>query len=230
MSKRLAKSSSCGKMNAFLAEDDKLLSLENSLRAEGFVFIAGVDEAGRGPLAGPVVAAAVCFPPGAKIPRVFDSKQVSEHGRLEMREAILAVPGVRYGIAAVGVEVIDRVNILCANDRAMREAVLQLGEVDFILVDGRPVPHLPFPSRAVVGGDARSASIAAASILAKLHHDELMVELDKQYPGYGFAENKGYGTPGHLDALKKLGVSPAHRKTFSPMREMLSDVVQGELF
>ncbi len=217
-------------MNAFLADDDKLLSLERKFRKEGFVFIAGVDEAGRGPLAGPVVAAAVCFPPDGPVPRVFDSKQVSEDERLAMRDAILAVPGIRYGIAVREPDVIDRLNILRANDQAMREAVLALGTVDLILVDGSPVPYMPFPSRAVVKGDALSASIAAASILAKVRHDEIMVELDRKYPGYGFAANKGYGTAEHLEALKRLGVSDVHRRSFSPVKEMLSPVEQGELF
>ena len=217
-------------MSTFLAEDDEILRLERELRAEGFSFIAGVDEAGRGPLAGPVAAAAVCFPPGARIPRVFDSKQLSETERREMREAILAVPGVQYAVAFGAVEDIDRWNILQTNDRAMYAAVLKLERVDFLLIDGRPVPHMPYPSRAVVGGDAKSASIAAASILAKTARDDVMIELDRLYPEYGFAENKGYGTAAHLEALRKYGPSPVHRKSFSPIREMLSPWHQGELF
>ena len=197
-------------MSTFLAEDDGILRLERELRAEGFSFIAGVDEAGRGPLAGPVAAAAVCFPPGARIPRVFDSKQVPEPERREMREAILAVPGVQYAVAFGSVEDIDRWNILQTNDRAMYAAVMQLEKVDFLLIDGRPVPHMPYPSRAVVGG--------------------VMMELDRLYPQYHFAENKGYGTAAHLEALEKFGPCPAHRKSFSPIREMLSPYEQEELF
>ena len=217
-------------MSGFLNEDDKLLCLERELRAEGFSFIAGVDEAGRGPLAGPVAAAAGCFPPGARVPRVFDSKQVTEADRLEMREAILSVPGVQYAVVFGSVEDIDRWNILQTNDRAMYAAVLQLEQVDFLLIDGRPVPHMPYPSKAVVGGDAKSASIAAASILAKTARDDAMIELDRLYPEYGFAEHKGYGTAAHLEALRRLGPCPAHRKSFSPVREMLSPYEQTELF
>ena len=217
-------------MSGFLNEDDKLLCLERELRTEGFSFIAGVDEAGRGPLAGPVAAAAVCFPPGARIPRVFDSKQLSEAERLEMREAIMAVPGVQFAVVFGSVEDIDRWNILQTNDRAMYAAVKQLERVDFLLIDGRPVPHMPYPSRAVVGGDAKSASIAAASILAKTARDAVMMELDERYPEYGFAEHKGYGTAAHLEALRKFGPCPAHRKSFSPIKEMLSPYEQKELF
>ncbi len=207
-----------------------LLHLENQLRAEGFAFIAGVDEAGRGPLAGPVVAAAVAFPAGAKIPKVFDSKQLSEDERNWLRDAILAVPDVRYGIVSIGVDVIDEMNILRANDRAMREAVAKLGEVDYILVDGRPVPYLPAPSRAVVKGDTLSASIAAASILAMVWRDELMEQYANEYPGYGFEVNKGYGTAEHLRALQELGVTPIHRRSFSPIKEMLNPAEQLELW
>ena len=217
-------------MVSFLAEDDELLSLEHQLRAEGFVFIAGVDEAGRGPLAGPVTAAAVIFPPGARIPRVGDSKQLTAAEREELRKQILAVPGVRWGIVDSPVELIDEWNILRANDRAMREAVLRAGKADLILVDGRPVPNLPAPSRAIVKGDATVASIAAASILAKTHRDAVMVELDRRYPGYGFAENKGYGTAAHLAALEKLGPSPAHRKSFAPVRKFYQTMEQQEFW
>jgi ribonuclease HII len=204
-----------------LTEAHKLLRPECESWQEGFCFVAGVDEVGRGPLAGPVVAAAVRFPRGVPLPWVFDSKQVSEEGRKEMREAILAVPGVDWAIGSASVEEIDTVNILNATHLAMRRAVEKLNQVDFILVDGRPVKGLPYPSRAIVKGDAKSASIAAASILAKVYRDDLMVEMDELYPGYGFAEHKGYGTAQHLDALQRLGVTPIHRRSFRPVREII---------
>lgn len=218
-------------MNAYLANSDELLLLERKLWSEGFVFVAGIDEAGRGPLAGPVVAAAVCFNREEPIPRVFDSKQVAEGDRLAMREAILAAPGVRYAIIEVGPEKIDELNILRATDLAMREAASALGEVDFLLVDGRPVPYLPRPSKSVVKGDAKSASIAAASILAKVYRDELMMEMAGRYPGYGFELHKGYGTAMHLEALRRLGPCAIHRKSFGPVRDLIEPPPeQPELF
>ena len=209
-------------VTGFLTEADELLRPELESWAEGFCFIAGVDEVGRGPLAGPVVAAAVVFPRGVPWPRVNDSKQLSEGERLRLRDEIYAVPGVQVAVAEAGVEEIDRLNILNATHLAMRRAVLQLKKVDFILVDGRPVKNLPFPSKALVKGDARSASIAAASIVAKVHRDALMEELDARYPGYGFAAHKGYGTRSHLESLKRLGVTPVHRRSFRPVREILN--------
>ncbi len=207
--------------SAYLSEADELLRPECECWAEGFCFVAGVDEVGRGPLAGPVVAAAVVFPRGVPWPRVNDSKQLSEAARRELSGEIAAVPGVQIGIGEVSVEVIDAINILQATHRAMRLAVEKLEKVDFLLVDGRPVKHLPYPSRAIVKGDAKSASIAAASIVAKVYRDRLMVELDALCPGYGFAEHKGYGTAAHLDALRRLGPSEFHRKSFRPVREIL---------
>lgn len=218
-------------MNAYLANSDELLLLERKLWSEGFVFVAGIDEAGRGPLAGPVVAAAVCFRREERIPRVFDSKQVAEGERLLMREAILATPGVRYAVVEVGPEKIDELNILRATDLAMREAASALGEVDFLLVDGRPVPYLPKPSKAVVKGDAKSASIAAASILAKVYRDELMTGMAERYPGYGFELHKGYGTAMHLEALRRLGPCAIHRRSFGPVRDLIEPPPeQPELF
>lgn len=209
------------RMNAYLAKTDELLLLERKLWSEGFVFVAGIDEAGRGPLAGPVVAAAVCFDRDRPIPRVFDSKQVSEADRLAMRDAVLEAPGVRYKVVEVPAEKIDELNILRATDLAMREAASGLGEVDFLLVDGRPVPYLPKPSKSVVKGDAKSASIAAASILAKVYRDELMVTFAELYPGYGFELHKGYGTAMHLDALRRLGPCGIHRRSFAPVRRLI---------
>lgn len=205
----------------FLLADSKLLTLEKAKWAEGFSFVAGVDEVGRGPLAGPVVAAAVVFPPGAEIPAVDDSKKLNENRRLELREAILELPGVQYAIAEVDELKIDEINILRATHLAMRLAVDKLEQVDFLLVDGRPVPGLPVKSLAVVKGDGKSASIAAASILAKVHRDELMCRYAEEYPEYGFEEHKGYGTAKHLAAIKKHGVCRIHRRSFAPVRDIL---------
>ena len=209
-------------MDGFLTESDELLRPELECWAEGFCFVAGVDEVGRGPLAGPVVAAAVVFPRGVPLPRVNDSKQLSEAAREELRDAILAVPGVQVGIGEADVETIDLMNILNATHLAMRRAVGLLREADFILVDGRPVKGLPLPSRAMVKGDSKSASIAAASIVAKVYRDHLMVGLDALYPQYGFASHKGYGTAEHLEALRQFGVTPIHRKSFRPVREIIT--------
>ncbi len=205
----------------YLAADDELLALEYAKYQAGFRFVVGIDEVGRGPLAGPVVAAAVGFPPGVEIPAVNDSKQLSCEQREELDKAIRAVPGVKIAIAEVPVEVIDEINILRATHKAMREAAAAIPEADCLLVDGLPVPGLPAESFSVVKGDAKSASIAAASIAAKVYRDRLMVELDSRYPGYGFAENKGYGTAGHLKALKELGVTPVHRRSFAPVRDII---------
>lgn len=183
--------------------------------------MAGVDEVGRGPLAGPVVAAAVVFPQGAAIPAVDDSKKLNSNQRLELREAIINLPGVQYAIAAVDEVKIDEINILRATHLAMRLAVDRLERVDFLLVDGRPVPGLPVKSLPVIKGDGKSASIAAASILAKVHRDELMCRYAEKYPEYGFEEHKGYGTAKHLAALRKHGVCRIHRRSFSPVRDIL---------
>lgn len=206
----------------FLAADDKLLRLERLKLQEGFCFVAGIDEVGRGPLAGPVVAAAVGFPVGARIPKVNDSKQLSEAAREELDALIRAVAGVRIGLAEIPVEVIDEINILRATHLAMRRAAEQIPEADCLLVDGLPVPGLPKESFSVVKGDAQSASIAAASIIAKVYRDRLMVKLDEIYPQYGFAENKGYGTAAHLEALKKFGVTEVHRRSFGPVRDIIT--------
>ena len=215
-----------------LREDDELLRPERELRAEGFCCVAGVDEAGRGPLAGPVVAAAVVLPPEPeRLPAVFDSKQLSAAAREELYGQLNALPGVDIGVGIVGPAEIDELNILRATHLAMRKALLALRNVDAALVDGLPVPGLPVPSRNLVGGDARCASIAAASIVAKVRRDAIMTEADAVYPGYGFAENKGYGCASHLEALKKLGVTPIHRRSFRPVREVLEPPPeQMELF
>lgn len=193
--------------------------------------MAGVDEVGRGPLAGPVVAAAVVFPEGAKIPAVDDSKKLNEKQRGELKEAIMQVEGVQYAVAEVDEVKIDEINILRATHLAMRLAVEKLDKVDFLLVDGRPVPGLPVASLAVIKGDSKSASIAAASILAKVYRDELMCRYAEIYPEYGFEEHKGYGTAKHLAAIKKHGVCKIHRRSFAPVRDILDPPAeQLELF
>ena len=183
--------------------------------------VAGVDEAGRGPLAGPVVAAAVILDPMVRIEGLADSKRLSAPRRaeldLEIRERALSC-----AVAGVGVDVIDSVNILQATMRAMRDAVARLDPPpEEVLVDGNRCPQLPYPARAVVRGDASVAAISAASILAKVARDREMIEMDRLYPEYGFARHKGYGTRAHRDALLRFGPSPIHRLSFAPVRSAL---------
>ena len=206
------------RQRAALNENDELLRIEREVRAEGFHFIAGVDEAGRGPLAGPVVAAAVILPVGVSLPGVFDSKALSGRVREELYHAITSLPGVDYAVGVVEAGEIDRLNILRATHLAMRLAVEGLRQVDIALVDGLPVKGLPVESRNIIKGDAKCAAIAAASIIAKTHRDRIMVEAENLYPGYGFAAHKGYGCASHLEALQKLGPCPLHRRSFRPVR------------
>ena len=180
--------------------------------------LAGVDEAGRGPLAGPVVAAAVILD-RARVPRgIDDSKKLSAPTRAALCAEIRAVALVGVGIATVAE--IDEINILWASMLAMERAVSALGvDPAMVLVDGNRCPRWSRPSQWVVGGDARCLSIAAASIIAKEERDQLMVEHDRNHPGYGWVTNKGYGTPAHLDALARLGPSPLHRRSFAPIAQ-----------
>ena len=201
---------------------EDLLRPERELWVEGFCFIAGVDEAGRGPLAGPVAAAAVVLPRGVALPGVFDSKQLSDAARRNLRDEIYALDGVDIGLALVDADVIDSINILQATHRAMREAVRKLRRADCVLVDGLPVKGFECESRNLVKGDSLSASIAAASIIAKVARDDVMMKLDEVYPEYGFSRHKGYGTAEHLKALRKYGASPCHRKSFRPVRDIIS--------
>ena len=186
--------------------------------------IAGVDEAGRGPLAGPVVAAAVILPPEEEFDLpVNDSKALDETFREELGERLRSDPRVVWAVAERSAAEIDRINILKATHEAMREAVLSLKiRPGMAFVDGLKVRDFPVEARFIVKGDALSASVAAASIIAKTHRDHLMVELDKRYPGYGFAKHKGYGTAQHLEALRNLGPCPEHRKTFGPVARIIS--------
>ncbi|MBQ9087248.1 MAG: ribonuclease HII [Lentisphaeria bacterium] len=216
---------------AVLSLDNELLRSERELRAEGFCWIAGVDEAGRGPLAGPVTAAAVILPwKEGVLPGVFDSKQLSAAAREELFEELHSLEGVDIGIGVADAGEIDQLNILKAAHLAMFRAVGQLRRVDCVLVDGLPVKGFPVPSRNLVKGDALSASIAAASIVAKVVRDRMMMEAAQQYPEYGFDAHKGYGTAEHLEALRKYGASPLHRRSFRPVMEVLPETpVQQEL-
>ena len=200
---------------------DELLQPERKLWAEGFCFIAGVDEAGRGPLAGPVAAAAVVLPRNVTLPAVFDSKQLSDAARRSLRDEIYALPGVQIGVSLIDAEIIDKINILQATHRAMREAVAQLENVDCVLVDGLAVHGFNVESHNLVKGDSLSASIAAASIVAKVARDDVMIEMDGIYPEYGFSVHKGYGTAAHLRALQEYGPCPVHRRSFRPVREII---------
>ena len=199
-----------------------LYAYDSSLRREcGCTVLAGIDEAGRGPLAGPVVVAGVVLPPECDSFSVFDSKALDDRARRELFEALTQDSSVRYAIVERSAERIDEVNILRATHEAMREVARQLSP-ELALVDGLSVPAFPVPARFVVKGDATSASIAAASILAKVHRDRLMEAFDAQYPGYGFAKHKGYGTKAHLEALRTLGPSPIHRLSFGPVAAIVS--------
>ena len=202
------------------------LGFERELWRAGTALVAGVDEAGCGPLAGPVAAAAVVFPCSwleaglcSKLRGLNDSKQLTEEEREKFYAVITTHTEIRFAVAIVDVGMIDRINILQAAHRAMNEALAQLQPApQHVLVDGRPVKSLRFPSTPLVKGDCRSYSIAAASVLAKVTRDRLMLEYDRQYPGYGFAEHKGYGTPQHLAAIRAKGACPIHRRSFAPFR------------
>jgi ribonuclease HII len=200
-------------------DQDDLLVLERRLWEAGFLDVAGVDEAGMGPLAGPVFAAAVVFGPGVRLEGVADSKTLSAHQRQETEKRILR-EAKAWAVACAEVEEIDRLNIYQAGLLAMRRAVEALTpEPNHLLVDGRLIPEFPIPQTRVVGGDRRSHCVAAASILAKTARDRRMVELDRLYPGYGFAEHKGYPTPAHREALARMGPSPIHRRSFAAVSE-----------
>jgi ribonuclease HII len=211
------------------------LGFERELWQKGMTLVAGVDEAGCGPLAGPVVAAAVLFPSSwletglySKLRGLNDSKQLTKEQREKYYAIITAHAEIRYGIAVVDVEMIDRINILQAAHRAMNQALEQLQPApQHVLVDGRPVKSLRFPHTPLVKGDCRSYSIAAASVLAKVTRDRLMRDYDQQFPGYGFADHKGYGTPQHLAAIAAQGPCPIHRRSFAPFRPI---AVELELF
>ncbi len=187
---------------------------ERELFDEGYKIVAGVDEAGRGPLAGPVCAAAVILPPGLEIPGLNDSKKLTEKRRKALFD-VIRERAVSYSVAFASHGEIDELNILNATYLAMNRAIAGLHVTpDIALIDGNRAGGIETPNRTLVGGDGKSASVAAASILAKVTRDRLMRELDERYPGYGFAKHKGYGTREHYEALRRLGPSEIHRVTF----------------
>jgi ribonuclease HII len=198
-----------------------ILRYETTLWSEGVIHVAGVDEAGMSPLAGPVAAAAVIFPPGARIRGVDDSKKLdpAERDRLA---PIIKEQCVAWAVAFVEHDEIDRINIYWAGLLAMQRAVEALSPgPQHLLIDGRRLKDIPLPQQKIIGGDAKSLSIAAASILAKTARDARMCELDQRFPGYGFAQHKGYPVQEHLRALRTIGACEVHRRSFAPVREAL---------
>lgn len=197
-----------------------LLRVERSLWRMGLTKVAGVDEVGVGPLAGPVVAAAVILPPSVRLRGIDDSKRLSQALRAELAEKIRA-GALGVGIGVVEVDDIDRLNIYRAALEAMRRAVDALPVVpDHIVVDARHIPGVGVPQTPLIDGDARSYCVAAASIVAKVERDRMMEALDVQYPEYGFRTHMGYGTPQHLAAIDRFGPSPIHRRSFAPVRQL----------
>ena len=208
-----------------LDEDERLegmLAYEKECYARGMELIAGVDEVGRGPLAGPVVAAAVILPKACKIPGLNDSKKIPKSKHKEIYEAVLQ-NAIAIGIGVKDNHVIDQVNIYEATKLAMMEAICQLDpQPQHLLIDAMKL-DLPISQTSIIKGDANSLSIAAASIVAKVTRDQMMEEFDRAYPGYDFAQNAGYGTANHLAGLHKLGVTPIHRRSFEPVKSMCED-------
>lgn len=211
-----------------MEQTDELLAFERRVWSRGCQRVAGVDEAGRGPLAGPLVAAAVVFSRDflereshGLLERLTDSKRLSAIQREHFFELLTHCPDVETAVAFISAPDIDRINILQATYRGMGCALNSLQPLpDCALVDGLPVPSLPCCSEAIVHGDARSLSIAAASVVAKVSRDRWMNQLDKRYPQYGFARHKGYGTAAHIQALWKYGASVEHRHSFRPVRDI----------
>jgi len=200
------------------------LAYENELRSQGYEFIAGIDEVGRGALAGPVVASAVILPLPASLAwfeLVRDSKSLNRTRRDSLFD-LIAHEAVAVGTGIVSPQVIDAVNILKATRLAMMQAVEKLSrQPGFLLIDRLGLSQCPIPQRGITGGDRSCLSIACASIIAKVTRDRMMIELDRTYPGYGFAQHKGYGTGRHISCLRKLGASPAHRRYFAPVRSII---------
>ncbi len=196
-----------------------LSSIDSQLRESGYTLIAGVDEAGRGPHAGPVFSAAVILPPLNGLPDTMDSKKLSPARRETLYDEILSV-AVAWHVSSIESQVIDRINILQATLKAMVQAVKNLSDIpEMILVDGSHTPFVDSHSRALKKGDGISQSIGAASVLAKVMRDRLMARYHEEYPQYGFARHKGYGTREHLEAIAKHGPCPIHRRSFAGVKE-----------
>lgn len=197
------------------------LTLEIALLHRGLRWIAGIDEAGRGPLAGPVAAAAVILPSAFSCPGLDDSKKISAKKREDLYEILTNHPHVRWSVATADHSEIDHLNILRATHLAMRRAAETLSQApDHCLIDGLPVRDFPFPHDAIIKGDGRSLSIAAASIIAKVTRDRLMREIDREFPQFGFAKHQGYGTKAHLEALRIHGPCRYHRRSFQPVAQL----------
>lgn len=200
----------------------KLTAFERKARQKGYHNIAGVDEAGRGPLAGPVYAAACVIPKNVFISGVDDSKKLTPRVRSQLYDALTQHPQIHYAIGSVSSEDIDRINILQATILAMKEAVANLPcEPDYLLVDGLTLSHSTISCEKIIGGDSKSYSIAAASIIAKESRDRVMRKYHEKWPQYGFAQHKGYGTRAHREAIHKYGPCPIHRFTFEPIKSMI---------
>ena len=200
---------------------ENMLTYEKDLYKQGLTLIAGVDEVGRGPLAGPVVAAAVILPQGCKIKDLNDSKKIPKKKHLEVFQAVQD-QALSIGIGIIDNQVIDQVNIYEATKLAMKEAISQLSlQPEHLLIDAMKL-DLPISQTSIIKGDANSLSIAAASIIAKVTRDELMKDYDSQFPGYDFSANAGYGTARHLDSIEKQGITPIHRLSFEPVKSLVS--------
>ncbi|WP_042456344.1 ribonuclease HII [Neobacillus dielmonensis] len=198
----------------------EMTHFERLYRGQGFHMIAGIDEVGRGPLAGPVVTAAVILPEDFFLAGIDDSKKLTEKKRLEF-DAIIREKALAVSVTMIDAQEIDQLNIYQATKKAMKTAIASLTPApDFLLIDAMKL-ETPFPSESIVKGDAKSISIAAASIVAKVARDQLMKELAATYPAYGFAHNAGYGTKEHIEAIHKFGITPYHRKSFAPVKEVL---------
>lgn len=200
-----------------------LTEFERAARLQGFANVAGIDEAGRGPLAGPVVAAVCLIPENFYIAEVDDSKKMQPQVRKELFHKLISDRQIKYGVGIIPNDKIDEVNIYQATIMAMLQAVVNLSsEPEFLLVDGLHLPHPKIPTQKIIQGDQKSQSIAAASIIAKETRDQLMLQYHSEYPQYGFANHKGYGTPEHLEALGKHGPCPIHRHSFEPVRSAMA--------
>ncbi|WP_141431193.1 ribonuclease HII [Bacillus sp. 03113] len=199
----------------------EMTKLEQEFRKKGFYYIAGIDEVGRGPLAGPVVASAVILPETFYYPGVDDSKKLTEQKREEIF-SIIQREAIAIGIGVISAEEIDEINIYEATKKAMLAAIIDLSTApDFLLIDAMKL-DTPYPFEAIIKGDGKSISIAAASIVAKVTRDRMLSKIGEQYPEYGFSKNMGYGTKEHLDAIEKYGITPYHRKSFAPVKNYIT--------